>query len=66
MSSNRPKSSPSATTPLPQYDNRGTDQQFIISQSPSKNVVNLDWTIIWAFNKKAIDPISPPPHRQKA
>ncbi|TGZ84433.1 glutamyl-tRNA synthetase [Ascodesmis nigricans] len=34
-------------------------KQFIISQGPSKNVVNLDWTIIWAFNKKVIDPISP-------
>ncbi|KAI5807117.1 tRNA synthetases class I, catalytic domain-containing protein [Geopyxis carbonaria] len=34
-------------------------KQFILSQGPSKNVVNLDWTIIWAFNKKVIDPVSP-------
>ena len=34
-------------------------RQFILSQGPSKNVVNLDWTIIWAINKKVIDPISP-------
>ncbi|KAF8538146.1 tRNA synthetases class I, catalytic domain-containing protein [Trichophaea hybrida] len=34
-------------------------RQFILSQGPSKNVVNLDWTIIWAFNKKVIDPIAP-------
>jgi len=34
-------------------------KQFILSQGPSKNVVNLDWTIIWATNKKVIDPVSP-------
>lgn len=34
-------------------------RQFILAQGPSKNVVNLDWTIIWATNKKVIDPISP-------
>ncbi|KAF8469113.1 tRNA synthetases class I, catalytic domain-containing protein [Kalaharituber pfeilii] len=34
-------------------------KQFILSQGPSKNVVNLDWTIIWAINKKVIDPTSP-------
>ncbi|KAL7270943.1 glutamate--tRNA ligase [Rhizina undulata] len=34
-------------------------KQFILSQGPSKNVVNLDWTIIWAGNKKIIDPIAP-------
>ena len=34
-------------------------KQFILSQGPSKNVVNLDWTIIWAFNKKVIDPVAP-------
>lgn len=32
---------------------------FILAQGPSKNVVNLDWTIIWAGNKKIIDPIAP-------
>lgn len=34
-------------------------KQFIIAQGPSKNVVNLDWTIIWATNKKIIDPVAP-------
>ena len=34
-------------------------RQFILQQGPSKNVVNLDWTIIWAGNKKVIDPIAP-------
>ncbi|KAF3926787.1 hypothetical protein ABW21_db0209615 [Orbilia brochopaga] len=34
-------------------------REFIIAQGPSKNIVNLDWTLIWAINKKVIDPISP-------
>lgn len=34
-------------------------RSFILAQGPSKNVVNLDWTIIWAGNKKVIDPVSP-------
>ncbi|RVD88025.1 uncharacterized protein DFL_002224 [Arthrobotrys flagrans] len=34
-------------------------RDFIISQGPSKNIVNLDWTLIWAINKKVIDPIAP-------
>jgi glutamyl-tRNA synthetase len=34
-------------------------RQFILQQGPSKNVVNLDWTIIWAGNKRVIDPIAP-------
>ncbi|ODV58259.1 glutamate--tRNA ligase GUS1 [Ascoidea rubescens DSM 1968] len=32
---------------------------FVISQGPSKNIINLDWSSIWAFNKKVIDPIAP-------
>ncbi|KAI0464184.1 glutamate--tRNA ligase [Komagataella kurtzmanii] len=32
---------------------------FIISQGPSKNIINLDWNLIWAVNKKIIDPIAP-------
>lgn len=34
-------------------------KNFIISQGPSKNIINLDWNIIWSANKKIIDPISP-------
>ncbi|KAF3935255.1 hypothetical protein ABW19_dt0203468 [Dactylella cylindrospora] len=34
-------------------------REFIIGQGPSKNIVNLDWTLIWAINKKVIDPIAP-------
>ena len=31
-------------------------REFILKQGPSKNIVNLDWTIFWAINKKHIDP----------
>jgi glutamyl-tRNA synthetase len=34
-------------------------RNFIISQGPSKNILNLDWSLIWASNKKVIDPIAP-------
>ncbi|KAF3904084.1 hypothetical protein ABW20_dc0106374 [Dactylellina cionopaga] len=34
-------------------------REFILSQGPSKNIVNLDWTLIWAINKKVIDPVAP-------
>ncbi|KAG5518691.1 hypothetical protein PMAC_002660 [Pneumocystis sp. 'macacae'] len=34
-------------------------KQYIISQGPSKNVLNLDWSSLWAINKKIIDPIAP-------
>jgi glutamyl-tRNA synthetase len=33
-------------------------REFILKQGPSKNIVNLDWTLFWATNKKYIDPIS--------
>lgn len=33
-------------------------QEFILKQGPSKNVVNLDWTVFWATNKKHIDPLA--------
>ncbi|KAK9462537.1 tRNA synthetases class I, catalytic domain-containing protein [Lipomyces oligophaga] len=32
---------------------------FILGQGPSKNILNLDWSLIWATNKKVIDPIAP-------
>lgn len=34
-------------------------RKFIISQGPSKNIINLDWSSIWALNKKVIDPVAP-------
>ncbi|KAI9807192.1 MAG: hypothetical protein M1825_005910 [Sarcosagium campestre] len=34
-------------------------REFIIKQGPSRNIVNLDWTIFWATNKKYIDPVAP-------
>ncbi len=34
-------------------------REFILRQGPSRNIVNLDWTIFWATNKKYIDPVAP-------
>lgn len=34
-------------------------RDFVISQGPSKNIINLDWSVIWALNKKVIDPVAP-------
>lgn len=34
-------------------------RNFIIAQGPSKNIINLDWSVIWALNKKIIDPVAP-------
>ncbi|KAF4556563.1 tRNA synthetase-like protein [Elsinoe fawcettii] len=33
-------------------------QEFIVKQGPSKAITLMDWTIIWATNKKYIDPIA--------
>lgn len=30
-------------------------RDFMVSQGPSKNIVNMDWHSIWAMNKKVID-----------
>lgn len=34
-------------------------RNFIISQGPSKNIINMEWSSIWALNKKVIDPVAP-------
>lgn len=34
-------------------------RNFIIAQGPSKNIINMDWSTIWALNKKVIDPVAP-------
>lgn len=34
-------------------------REFILKQGPSRNIVNLDWTLFWATNKKYIDPTAP-------
>ena len=34
-------------------------REFMISQGPSKNIVNMDWKTFWATNKKHIDPVAP-------
>ena len=33
-------------------------REFILKQGPSRNIVNLDWTLFWATNKKYIDPLA--------
>ncbi|KAL8829513.1 MAG: hypothetical protein Q9170_006138 [Blastenia crenularia] len=34
-------------------------REFILKQGPSRNIVNLDWSLFWATNKKYIDPVAP-------
>lgn len=36
-----------------------TLREFMLKQGPSRNVVNMDWTSLWAMNKKSIDPVAP-------
>lgn len=33
-------------------------REFMLKQGPSRNVVSMDWTVLWAMNRKAIDPIA--------
>ena len=34
-------------------------RNFVLSQGPSRNIINLEWSLIWAVNKKVIDPLAP-------
>ena len=34
-------------------------RQFMLLQGPSRNAVTMDWTVLWATNKKLIDPVAP-------
>ena len=34
-------------------------REFIIRQGPGKNILNLEWGVFWATNKKYIDPVAP-------
>jgi len=34
-------------------------REFIVKQGPSHNIINQDWTQIWAVNKRHIDPLAP-------
>ncbi|KAK4140985.1 tRNA synthetases class I, catalytic domain-containing protein [Dichotomopilus funicola] len=34
-------------------------RDFMLKQGPSRNAVTMDWTILWATNKKAIDAVAP-------
>lgn len=34
-------------------------RNFIISQGPLRNIINMEWSTIWAMNKKIIDPVAP-------
>ena len=34
-------------------------REFMLKQGPSRNLVLMDWTTIWALNKKILDPIVP-------
>ncbi|KAG1877699.1 tRNA synthetases class I, catalytic domain-containing protein [Suillus subalutaceus] len=46
---------------FPTYSGRGLTvdalSQFMLAQGPSQAIVSLEWDMIWAINKKVIDPV---------
>ncbi|PGH05301.1 glutamate-tRNA ligase [Blastomyces parvus] len=34
-------------------------REFVFKQGPSRNILLLEWSSLWAINKKIIDPLSP-------
>jgi glutamyl-tRNA synthetase len=34
-------------------------REFMLRQGPSRNAVTMDWTILWAMNKKMVDAVAP-------
>lgn len=34
-------------------------RQFILSQGPSQQIINMEWDNIWALNKRLLDPVVP-------
>ncbi|KAI3613310.1 hypothetical protein CBS9595_004143 [Malassezia furfur] len=36
-----------------------TIRQFILSQGPSQQIVNMEWDNVWALNKRLLDPVVP-------
>ena len=34
-------------------------REFMLKQGPSRNVVTMDWTTLWAVNRRILDPIVP-------
>ncbi|KAF4121996.1 glutamyl-tRNA synthetase [Geosmithia morbida] len=34
-------------------------REFMIKQGPSRNIVNMDWSALWATNKRLLDPVVP-------
>lgn len=34
-------------------------RQFMLSQGPSQQIINMEWDNIWALNKRLIDPVVP-------
>lgn len=34
-------------------------REFMLLQGPSRNIVTMDWALIWNINKRALDPVVP-------